>query len=309
MERGEEADSEAGPRLAGPGEEALHVVQVEMVRQLPKWIPLTRVKQEPAEELLPQSWEAQWQDFLSAIQSSHPGMGRPQRPEVAPWGDTEMTLVHVENPTVNSLQAREKQVVQWVEDRPGPVEQALSPLGSREGRDDGKGKEESQHMLSPEEERLQFRHFAYEEAGAPQEAYSQLHKRCHRWLRPEKQTKERILDILILEQFLTVLPQEMQEWVAESSPETCAQAVALAERFLLRQRDSKRQDEKVSAVCPRTSSTCSLLVSQIPGRQGRLFPGYNERVASLSTQGGLPVFRVSTPRTLWVPPLKAGNPP
>uniref|UniRef100_A0A8D2J0T2 SCAN box domain-containing protein n=1 Tax=Varanus komodoensis TaxID=61221 RepID=A0A8D2J0T2_VARKO len=76
-----------------------------------------------------------------------------------------------------------------------------------------------------------FRQFRYQEAKGPREACRKLRALGQRWLQPEKHTKEQILELLILEQFLAILPQDMQSWVRECSPKTCAQAVDLAEGF------------------------------------------------------------------------------
>lgn len=82
-------------------------------------------------------------------------------------------------------------------------------------------------------ERQHFRHFCYQEAQGPREICRQLWRLCLQWLKPERRTKEQILEVLIVEQFLNILPQDMQIWVCKGSPATCAQAVALAEEFLL----------------------------------------------------------------------------
>ncbi|XP_013373147.1 PREDICTED: zinc finger protein 213 isoform X3 [Chinchilla lanigera] len=77
--------------------------------------------------------------------------------------------------------------------------------------------------------RQRFRQFCYEEVGGPHEAFSQLWELCCRWLRPELRTKEQILELLVLEQFLTVLPGEIQTQVRGQCPGNGEEAVALVE--------------------------------------------------------------------------------
>ncbi|XP_070593307.1 zinc finger protein ZFP2-like [Erythrolamprus reginae] len=109
--------------------------------------------------------------------------------------------------------------------------------------------------ISTEVQRQHFRRFLYREVDGPREACSRLWFLCHRWLKPERHTKEQILELLILEQFLAVLPTEIQGWVKDGCPETCTQAVTLAEGFLLSQQEAERPTQQVPELLEETGAS------------------------------------------------------
>ncbi|XP_036198579.1 zinc finger and SCAN domain-containing protein 16 isoform X1 [Myotis myotis] len=74
-----------------------------------------------------------------------------------------------------------------------------------------------------------FRKLSYQDAPGPREALTRLRELCRLWLRPEHHTKEQMLDLLVLEQFLSILPGDLRVWVQGHHPETGAQAVAVLE--------------------------------------------------------------------------------
>nr|XP_039320133.1 zinc finger protein 496 isoform X2 [Saimiri boliviensis boliviensis] len=88
-------------------------------------------------------------------------------------------------------------------------------------------------LPSPESSRRLFRRFRYQEAAGPREALQRLWDLCRGWLRPERHTKEQILELLVLEQFLAILPREIQSWVRAQEPESGEQAVAAVEALEL----------------------------------------------------------------------------
>lgn len=88
--------------------------------------------------------------------------------------------------------------------------------------------------------RQRFRQFCYQETPGPREALSQLRELCCQWLSPEIHTKEQILELLVLEQLLTILPEELQAWVHEHNPESGEEVVTVLED-LERELDEPRQ--------------------------------------------------------------------
>ncbi|XP_019351865.2 zinc finger protein 383 isoform X1 [Alligator mississippiensis] len=94
-------------------------------------------------------------------------------------------------------------------------------------------------LPTPETWRRRFRGFHYQAAAGPREVCSRLRELCRGWLEPQRLSKEQMLELVVLEQFLAVLPREMQSWAWGRDVETCAEAVALAEGFQLEQAEDK----------------------------------------------------------------------
>ncbi|XP_022420538.1 neurotrophin receptor-interacting factor homolog isoform X3 [Delphinapterus leucas] len=85
------------------------------------------------------------------------------------------------------------------------------------------------HPTDPETARQRFRGFRFEEVAGPREALARLRELCRQWLRPEVHSREQMLELLVLEQFLGALPGKLRMWVESQHPVDCQEAVVLVE--------------------------------------------------------------------------------
>ncbi|XP_062977906.1 SCAN domain-containing protein 3-like [Elgaria multicarinata webbii] len=249
MKRGDR--NPAGPTSVditqGTGK-APHVLQAGNIREFLKRMPGEQIKEEPGESSL-QLWEVQWQEFLKTVEAPHPGLGIPGLPEKSsPWDDAKAFLASFEQVAEACRWPKEEWAARLQPALSGEAEQAFRRLQARDREDYGMVKAAILRgdALSREKVRQHFRRFCYQEAEGPRFAYIRLQELCCRWLKFERHSKEQILELLILEQLLTILPSHIQSWVRERGPETCSQAVALAEDFLLRQEVDQRQEDQVT---------------------------------------------------------------
>ncbi|XP_053235123.1 zinc finger protein 397-like isoform X1 [Podarcis raffonei] len=211
-----------------------------------------QVKREPEEELQ-ERWEAQWQEFLKTLQAPHSGWGNHQVSEgPSPWEDAKAFMASFEQVASACRWPLDKWVTLLLPALSGEAQQAFNSLSAQDRGDYGKVKAailQGESTLR-EKQRQHFRQFCYQEVEGPRGVYGRLRELCRQWLRAERHTKEEILELLTLEQFLTVLPQDMEGWVREGRPETCAQAVALAENFLLQQQNTVKQEGELQMSRP-----------------------------------------------------------
>ncbi|XP_006877393.1 PREDICTED: zinc finger and SCAN domain-containing protein 22 [Chrysochloris asiatica] len=111
------------------------------------------------------------------------------------------------------------------------------------------------HTAHLEAARLRFRKFRYQEVAGPHEALVRLRHLCHQWLRPEVRSKEQMLELLVLEQFLGALPPKIQAWVGPQCPESGEEAARLVEDLtqVLTKRGWEPGPEPAEASCKQSS--------------------------------------------------------
>ncbi|XP_053148756.1 uncharacterized protein LOC128343547 isoform X2 [Hemicordylus capensis] len=206
----------------------------------PAWRASREGRQELGKEMQ-ERWEAQWQGFLKTLQAPHLAWGSPQLPETTPWDDTKTFLTSFEQVAEACRWPREEWTTRLLPALSGEAEEAFSSLEARDKEDYGKVKAAILRgdAMRRETQRQHFRQFCCQQVEDPRRVCSQLQELCCQWLKPEKHTKEQILELLILEQFLASLPVEIQSWIRAGGPDSCSQAVALAEDFLMSQREAE----------------------------------------------------------------------
>ncbi|XP_070792460.1 zinc finger protein 397-like [Pituophis catenifer annectens] len=195
---------------------------------------------------VPISEETRWKDFLKTVEA--PGLGCSSLQELSSSLHNTSAIL----PASVKVKAKGTQVTEERETQTQPYFGGESQEPHRNLKPSELPKEElpEADVVVSEIQRQHFRQFRYQEAAGPREVCSRLWFLCCRWLKPERQTKEQILELLILEQFLAILPPKLQSWVVEGCPQTCAQAVALAEGFRQKEWVPETLDEQVSVKEP-----------------------------------------------------------
>lgn len=98
------------------------------------------------------------------------------------------------------------------------------------------GSQTSRIQASQEAGRQRFRLDTILPGEAPLEILSRLSEAAHQWLCPHEHDKDQIVDMVILEQFLNVLPVDIQAWVRAREPGSSMEVAQLAEAYLKEQK-------------------------------------------------------------------------
>ncbi|XP_075780426.1 uncharacterized protein LOC142827898 [Pelodiscus sinensis] len=137
----------------------------------------------------------------------------------------------------------------------GPAQMAYRGLPAREALHYYKVKEAilDQVGITPETYRQRFRQERYRPGDRPRAVAHRLKESGMRWLEPEPKTGMQVAELVILEQFIQVLPGEGQRWVRRHRPSTLAEAVTLMEDFVAAEGTEERGKNPVSGPPGRAS--------------------------------------------------------
>ncbi|XP_015262250.1 PREDICTED: zinc finger protein 773-like [Gekko japonicus] len=166
--------------------EAIQLVRPEDMAEQPK----RRMWQE--RRVAPR-WEAQCRDFLGGTDSPNVELGK----DPGPWEDAKAFLASFEQVAEACQWPRREWAARLLPALSGEAQKAFSSLEARDREDYGKVKaailrREGNHM---ETLRQHFRQFRSREVEDPRRIYSRLQELCRRWLRPERRSKEQILEL------------------------------------------------------------------------------------------------------------------
>ncbi|XP_046952781.1 zinc finger protein 483 [Lynx rufus] len=121
----------------------------------------------------------------------------------------------------------------------------------------------------PETFRQRFRWFCYSEVAGPRKALNQLWELCIQWLRPDIHTKEQILELLVFEQFLTILPGEIRIWVKSQRPESSEEVVTLIEDLTQTLEEKEDPASQESVISEEENPEENKMVSVLPSAESR----------------------------------------
>ncbi|XP_075771602.1 uncharacterized protein LOC142823854 [Pelodiscus sinensis] len=90
---------------------------------------------------------------------------------------------------------------------------------------------------SPETCRQKFRQEVFRGGDRPRAVAQRLKEWANRWLEPEHKTGSQVSEMVVMEQFIHILPRDGQRWVRRNQPATLNEAVTLMEAHLLAERE------------------------------------------------------------------------
>ncbi|XP_060547305.1 zinc finger and SCAN domain-containing protein 2-like [Pantherophis guttatus] len=220
------------------GKERTHFLNIGKSKEEPRHNVKAELEENPSK-----NWDAQLQEFLKTLEDPQGRREVPQCLEPKLWTGPKLSWMSSQGGMDTSKWLKEM----WISEahRFGTTQEDWDTfLDVAHGGKEKIG-ELAEEAIRAETRCHRFWTLSYKEAKGPQDFCQQLQELCHKWLKPEKHTKEQILDLVTLEQFLSALPLDIQNWLRRNGPETCFHAVSLAEEFLLKREETQTWEQQV----------------------------------------------------------------
>ncbi|XP_013923249.1 PREDICTED: zinc finger and SCAN domain-containing protein 2-like [Thamnophis sirtalis] len=242
-----------------PGEGRTHFLNIGKSKVEPGRNAKAELEENPSK-----NWDAQLQEFLKTLEEPQGRSEVPQCLEPKLWSGPKLSGMSSQGGMDASKWLKEMCISQMEAHCLGTTQEDWDTL-----LDVGHGGKEkigelAEGAIRAEARCRRFRTLGYKEAKGPQDFCQQLQELCREWLKPEKHTKEQILDLVILEQFLSALPLDIQNWLRRNGPETCVHAVSLAEEFLLKRAETQTWEEQVIEISEEEDIEKAPKSSQLP---------------------------------------------
>uniref|UniRef100_H3A4C3 CCHC-type domain-containing protein n=1 Tax=Latimeria chalumnae TaxID=7897 RepID=H3A4C3_LATCH len=84
--------------------------------------------------------------------------------------------------------------------------------------------------VTPTVRAQRFHSWTYRNGKAPRSQMFNLIHLAHWWLQPEVNTPARIVEVIVMDRYLQVLPLAIQKWVGQGEPANAQELIALVER-------------------------------------------------------------------------------
>ena len=135
-----------------------------------------------------------------------------------------------------SMEAHEIECTKWLvllaPQLTGKAQQVYAALSSEDSKNFTKVKEAifKRYDINKETYRQRFWSAKAKEGESPTEIVTHLTDMAAKWLK-EHDTRAKVIDMVVMGQFITMLPEEIRVWVKEHKPETSMIAGKLAEDY------------------------------------------------------------------------------
>ena len=166
----------------------------------------------------------------------------------------------------------------------GKALQVFATMGNKDSKDYEKVKEAifRRYDINDETYRQRFRTVNLKENETPLEMVTTLQDLADKWLQ-KNDSKEKVIDAIVREQFIDILPEDAKVWVKEHKPDSSEAAGRLAEDF--RQARKKEMWEPAARKTPKQCHTCGkighLARDCYHGREGKKTERKNEQTKEM----------------------------